>query len=578
MASSTDSTSVSANDGRHSYRAQPGETALAYLLKWTDTEVAKTSVHSSSQLQSCIRENSNYTRHLFVFHGLPVDHGVVLKEEVDIDTAFIEAHAGRRPYRPLKSVSTAWAHYDYPELVHQSAVPSDVQQKIPSHDLVGEPPTYVTSTTGDGVMFCRASLWLSDKAHILCLDRAGWENSKSGVARRYQAYTSEKIPDENGVATITMLVDADGNTTTLGDEIPNLETMLHSSLLDGCSNRADLIELLEELIINKWEDFFETLGLDLPIGSAEATAIFSQTLNCLERNLSISRRRHKIRHRSIETLPNTYPLPNTEWEVLLSRLDRRAQLLRHLSPVVASVEMPVRKPSVETDAEAIVQIPSVDSHNTRCGTNSGNNRDANRDSSTLDDNQRSLNRVTYLGGVLLPFSIVSGILSIQEPYGPGSSQFWIFWVVTVPLVLITLAIMYADSIRKAEVWVEDATSGRSDDSEPESELPGRVPTPDVEQAVPVSRFAQPIFFSPVPEAAVVQNEQVNGDRGEPDTMVERRHWRNDDAESGPDKAAWARKKKWRKEQLGWMGAFATLFRVYTMKKGIPPRHLRHNQR
>ncbi|KAJ8128564.1 hypothetical protein O1611_g5073 [Lasiodiplodia mahajangana] len=335
MASSTDST-----------RAQPDETATAYLLKWADKEITKTGLHSTSELQSSIQENSNSTCHLFVFRGLPVDHGVVLKEAVGIDTAFIEAHAGRRPYRSSKRAKTAWAHYDYPELVRQIAVPSDRQQKIASNDLVGETPAYVTSTTGDGVIFCRASIWLSEKAHILCLDRAGWENSKLGVARRFKAYTTEKIPDENGVATITMLVDANGNTTALGDEIPNLETMLHSSLLDGCSGRADLLELLEELVINKWEDFFETLDLDLHVGSSAATALFSQTLNCLERNLNVSRQQYKLRHRSLEMLPNTHPRPNTEWEVLLSRLDRRAQLLRHLSPAVASVEMPARKPSM----------------------------------------------------------------------------------------------------------------------------------------------------------------------------------------------------------------------------------------
>ncbi|KAI1155318.1 hypothetical protein F4825DRAFT_459840 [Nemania diffusa] len=608
LTGSTPTPVTSANNGGQYERSpqmhpdQLDEIALAYLLKWTDTEVVQTNLHGLTQLRSCIQEHSNFTDHLFVFRGLPIDHGVALKEEVDIDVAFIEAHAGRRSYRPLKRAKASWAHYDYPELIRQSTTCSDRQPKAVPHDVIGEPPTHITSTTGDGVMFCRASIWLSEKAHILYLDRAAWKISRPGVARRYKAYTTEKIPDENSVSMITMEIDADGNVTTLGDEIPSLEMMLHGSLRNGFSSSDDLMGLLEDLVMNKWDEFFETLGLDLTVGLVETTALFSQALSSLERNLSVSRQRAKIRHRSIETLPDTYPLLGTtpqsttaEWEVLLSRLNRRAQLLRHLRPVMANVGIPAGKPSVPTNAAADLDASLADGHNTKCNSKSRDSYNSGMDSSTSNESQRSLNRVTYLGGVLLPFSVVSGILAIDEPYGPGNSQFWVFWAVTVPLVLFTLVVMYADSIRKAEVWVEDAAaaSGKPSDDEVNigSGLLGRVPVaPDVEQAVPVGRFAESIFFSPtptpisvpVPEAAVVEDEDdadANEAQGEPDRMVEKRHWRNpaaQDAEYDPGRDEWARKKRWRKEQLGWMGAFAMLFRLYKVKKGVPPRHLRRS--
>ncbi|KAI0913589.1 hypothetical protein F4823DRAFT_622172 [Ustulina deusta] len=591
MGYSAESTPTPGNNtqGRDGHR-----TSSACLLRWTDTEIAKTNLDSAAQLLSCFQEHRDSPRQLLVFHGLPADHCVALKEATGIDASFIDAHAGRRAYRPRRAgVKAAWAHYDYPELVRQSSAFGHRQHTTAAHDLVGAPPTYTASTTGDSIMLCRASIWLSDKAHILFLDRAPWEDPKSGVSRgRYKAYTAEGMPDEDGVSTITMQIDAKGNATTRGDEIPSLETMLYDGLRDGCSGHEDLLQLLEELVVNKWADFFEAPSLDLPVGSTETTALFSQALGCLERNLDVSRHWHKMRQRSVEPPPDTHPLldarpqsATTEWEGLLSRLSRRAQLLSHLTSAR-------RWRSEKTHADAGLGISLAGDRGDKydCRPRNNNNNSATTNPSTPDEGQRALNRVAYLGGVLLPFSVVSGILAIEEPYGPGGSQFWIFWAVTVPLTLVTLGVIYADSIRKVQVWVEVAASGKSgsaSDTETDPRtysLPLRVQT-DVEQAVRVSsRIAEPITFT---ENFDVADEREDGDGdededegAEPDMMVEKR-WKNApayqiDAGSGDDE--WMRKKKWRKEELGWAGACATLFQVYKLKKGVPPRHLRHNDK
>ncbi|KAI1279759.1 hypothetical protein F5Y07DRAFT_357735 [Xylaria sp. FL0933] len=588
-------------------------TSSAYLLKWTDTEIAKTIIHSVIQLKTWIQEHSNSPRQLLVFHGLPVDYGVALKEVTDIDASFIEAHTGRRSYRPRKAkIKAACAHYDYPELVYRSTVYDDGQQKTTTHDLVGEPPTYMASATGDSIMLCRASVWLSEKAQILFLDRAPWEDPKSEVARgRYKAYTTEGIPDEHGISMVTMQIDTDGNVRALGDEIPSLETMLYENLRDTCSGHEDLLELLEELVIAKWDDFFEALSVNLPVDSPETTALFSQALSCLERNLDVSHRWHKMRRRSVETaletqaLIDTRPQPAaTEWEALLSRLSRRAQLLSHLRPTAA---IPSKKPPcAQTNGDAGFGISSAGCNckcdckpkkNNNRSSSGGNyyNSNGTPSSSTPDENQRALNRVAYLGGVLLPFSVVSGILAIEEPYGPGGPQFWIFWAVTVPLTLVTLGVIYADSIRKVQVWVEVTTasaSGKSNSSSGGSDtdsvrvVPQRMQV-DVEQAVPgANRIAQPRVFTEFVDVGDVASEHGDGaadtdgegeEEEEPDMIVEKR-WKNAQADAGEDEDHWARKKnkmKWRKEELGWAGACATLFQLYKLKKGVPPRHLRH---
>jgi hypothetical protein len=71
-----------------------------------------------------------------------------------------------------------------------------------------------------------------------------------------------------------------------------------------------------------------------------------------------------------------------------------------------------------------------------------------------EENQRALDRISYLGGVLIPLPIISGILSMANDYGPDGSKFYVFWAIAIPLALLTVMVIYADTLRTAEVWVE----------------------------------------------------------------------------------------------------------------------------
>lgn len=84
-------------------------------------------------------------------------------------------------------------------------------------------------------------------------------------------------------------------------------------------------------------------------------------------------------------------------------------------------------------------------------------------SSGGEENQRALDRVTYLGGILLPFSVVLGVLSMNEGFGPGRGLFWVFWVVAVPLAVVAILVIYADKLRLAEVWVAVPVDGEDFD-------------------------------------------------------------------------------------------------------------------
>ncbi|KAI1188375.1 hypothetical protein F5B17DRAFT_439603 [Nemania serpens] len=643
-------------DGDGDGDVEGSEKPRTYLLRWTaDGDASRESISDAAQLLAWAREREEekgkYRRQLFIFHGLPVAYGVALRESVGVDAEFIAAHAGRRRYRPSTrktgalAAAAIWAHFDYPELFssHRSASASastfDGEPRRNGDgdgDLLGDAPAYETSATaaGEGVVFCRASIWISKKGNVLFLDRGAWENASAGRVGLYRAYdTAEKMPDANGVSVVSVGIDAEGRQTVLGDEMPSFETLLVDGLWDGCGGSGagaeDLVELIEEIAVRKWDEFFEALGLDLTVGEEEEekeggnrkriAALFTQMLGCLERNLGVSRLRmqQEIRRRSGDTLSDVMAGSMTaEWDALLSRLDRRAQLLRHLKPVVA---VPTRRSSAETEpstgqglgisssgAETLGDGRSHRRRESACTCNADTTATTTT-KSAREESQRSLNRVAYLGGVLLPFSVVSGILAIEDPFGPGNGQFWIFWAVTVPLVLATLGIIYADSIRKAEVWVEVVAgttaaantnnynnNNNNDNDDIRYAEPVKLPTPDVEQAVPVSRIFRPISVTPGHEGRLAfsgdlrgrmrereeAEEEAEGEgegegtQGEQGTFVEKL-WPTHAPRgvgSGPASRRTRRegKKTWRKEELGWMGAFATMFRVYKLKKSVRP--------
>ena len=65
-----------------------------------------------------------------------------------------------------------------------------------------------------------------------------------------------------------------------------------------------------------------------------------------------------------------------------------------------------------------------------------------------EDAQQSLNRLAYLGGIFLPFSIVAAIFSTGQDFAAGMRLFYVYWVISLPLSLGVIATIYADSTRR----------------------------------------------------------------------------------------------------------------------------------
>lgn len=65
-----------------------------------------------------------------------------------------------------------------------------------------------------------------------------------------------------------------------------------------------------------------------------------------------------------------------------------------------------------------------------------------------EDAQQSINRLAYLAGIFLPFSIVAAIFSMGQEFAAGMPLFYVYWVISLPLSLGVIATIYADSIRR----------------------------------------------------------------------------------------------------------------------------------
>jgi CorA-like Mg2+ transporter protein len=53
------------------------------------------------------------------------------------------------------------------------------------------------------------------------------------------------------------------------------------------------------------------------------------------------------------------------------------------------------------------------------------------------EHARSLGILTWLGALFLPLSLVASIFSFGGSYLPGESEFWVFWVVAVPVLIVS---------------------------------------------------------------------------------------------------------------------------------------------
>jgi hypothetical protein len=347
-----------------------------------------------------------------------------------MDRAFVDCIAARRAYRPASAVrdralraagvkfgKRPWRMWDYPELL--------LQEGSVSGDGFTPVRRFQGKAGAVAAVFCRAWLWKGEGVDVLFLDGpvAG-----AGVRR---------IRRESG-GSGRQAVDAKDS------ETESLEDVLWDAIRGrepeggGWGYEDGLDHLLVEIVYCRWLELFDVLEPQSRALSDETIAGYWQILQSLELN------EEEDGHQ--------------RWAGLMSRAQRRIALLPPPRDRVS------RAPPATSRETTGITVPSTPRNKTisRTGTfnrsfKSGYPRQANDDQKRLaDENQRALDRISYMGGILIPLPIVAGILSMGETFGPGGPSFYIFWAAAIPLSFLTVLIIYADTIRRAEVWVEIA--------------------------------------------------------------------------------------------------------------------------
>lgn len=150
----------------------PETVSSAYVLDW---EGERCRQRLLSHAEDLVRESVG-RRKLTIIQGLPLDLVQVLRDSLGVHPEFLEAHAGRRRYRPLRQDNgDSFISFEYPELVrvHRTAIGPDLGYKPSARqsdlvDVMDEAPFHSLSGDGLSVIFSHASLWMSSKADGKC--------------------------------------------------------------------------------------------------------------------------------------------------------------------------------------------------------------------------------------------------------------------------------------------------------------------------------------------------------------------------------------------------------------------------
>jgi len=215
-----------------------------------------------------------------------------------------------------------------------------------------------------------------------------------------------------------------------GETTESLEEVVLEALREGWDPDDQLPSVIAEAVHNCWLELFDFLEPQPGAICEETVACYLQMMRSLELNEEVD--------------------DDVDWGRLLARIQRRVDLLS-ASKDKPPISTPVSQESTTVNSPNAPQQRVI----SRVGTTRSNfSRRGRRPKQLTDENQRALDRLSYLGGILIPLPIISGILSMGEVYGPDGTKFFVFWAVAAPLAVLTVLLIYADTIRKSEVWVE----------------------------------------------------------------------------------------------------------------------------
>lgn len=314
------------------------------------------------------------------------------------------------------------------------------------------------------------------------------------------------------------------------------------------------LRALEACVVERWIQLLENLAAtqkcfeECPLDNGTKYLYWS-AIEYLVRNLIASKYADKTPSNPV----------CSEWEQLIERLERQVRMLNYFAPT-----------EVISSQDDRVNYNHMATH--------GNMPVFQNDKQNHEDSKRinpSLERVTYLGGMLLPISLVAGMLSMNEEYSPGGDKFFVFWAAVIPLCFITVAIIHADTIRKEPVlrWKKQALTGNetlgageSPQRRPPHEMTVKGTRPSSHGAAPSQTSHSPIT-SPVAPATPrpvtpASIRRVPAPAPPPTYSGVVAEWRFPSFTRG--KRSSPRDAELEEQQLGWLGAFMSMFGLYKL--------------
>ncbi|KAH7311672.1 hypothetical protein B0I35DRAFT_481620 [Stachybotrys elegans] len=339
---------------------------------------------------------------VLVIPSLDEETVAILTMAAGVDPAFIEAHTSRVVYRPRGPRRTSrWWSWRYPVLgKKQPGATRAERQKM-------EPPMFNLGGGCDSsVCLHRASLWLSGPVPILILEPPAQrlpslppsvysQDSATAPVHKHRAFTETEARS------------------------------LADALLDRMEDGMAAEDAVGQVVHESWLSFVDGLSPRTKWEGRKDQGLLWMVLRALEYNIDVARERA----RRGEVLGS---VDAGDWTDLMDRIQRRV----HLYSLCVS----------STTATAMAQ------------PRTGAGPDASPPPIQKGANERSLDRIAYLGGLLLPVTVVSGVLSIEGVYGPEGSDFWVFWTASVVVSAVALLVIYLDQVRSLHVWIEVAAS------------------------------------------------------------------------------------------------------------------------
>lgn len=328
------------------------------------------------------KEKPEQDKPLYVVRGLPSKFLDEMGSCMGIEMAFVDAHAARRCFRPGQTPDqVTWAHWEYPELVtdglENTAKPEGSSQITEVElDLMCEPFMMPIGHGGLSVVFRRISMWHSDRRVVMFLDRSLpggqlWKKpmtqlsvTKSLPERANNPHTWEAQPQQ-------------------WRALQSIEESLYTSFeAAGAAMEASIESTLLKTVYDHWLEVFEALpGPGSESYNTGIERLLWHMLQALEQNVQMG------------LCSGT---KESTWDSLLRRLERTAHCMargiranekaqRQEDPI-SQRDVGAGRAKAMTDAEAVSGAAS----------NQGDLPDWEQ------INKRSIDRIAYLGGIMLP--------------------------------------------------------------------------------------------------------------------------------------------------------------------------------